>query len=194
VPVIATAGFLLSVVASFGVIVAVYQWGWLGTVFDVHNPGAVLSFMPTLLIGILFGLAMDYQMFLVSGMRESYVHGQDARQAVRSGFVSGARVVAAAALIMVSVFAGFVWSHMTMARPIGLGLAVGVLLDAFLIRMTLTPAVMSMLGDKVWWMPAWLDRVLPHLDVEGSALVDKQRAPRAAADDERHDVEQDALV
>jgi RND superfamily putative drug exporter len=187
VPIIATAGFLLSVVASFGVIVAVYQWGWLGGVFDVHNPGAVLSFMPTLLIGILFGLAMDYQMFLVSGMRESYVHGQDARAAVRSGFASGARVVAAAALIMVSVFAGFVWSHMTMARPIGLGLAVGVLLDAFLIRMTLTPAVMSLLGDRIWWMPVWLDRLLPHLDVEGSALVDKQRPPRREAG-QREDV------
>lgn len=181
VPILATAGFLLSVVASFGVIVAVYQWGWLGGVFDVHNPGAVFSFMPTLLIGILFGLAMDYQMFLVSGMRESYVHGQTARQAVRSGFASGARVVAAAALIMVAVFSGFVFSHMTMARPIGLGLAVGVLLDAFLIRMTLTPAVMSLLGDKIWWMPVWLDRLLPHLDVEGSALVDKQRPPRRSA-------------
>lgn len=187
VPIIATAGFLLSVVASFGVIVAVYQWGWLGGIFDVHNPGAVLSFMPTLLIGILFGLAMDYQMFLVSGMRESYVHGQNARDAVRSGFASGARVVAAAALIMVSVFAGFVWSHMTMARPIGLGLAVGVLLDAFLIRMTLTPAVMSLLGDRIWWMPVWLDRLLPHLDVEGSALVDKQRPPRREAE-QREDV------
>lgn len=181
VPILATAGFLLSVGASFGVVVAVYQWGWLGGVFDVHNPGAVMSFMPTLLIGILFGLAMDYQMFLVSGMRESYVHGQGARAAVRSGFASGARVVAAAALIMVAVFSGFVFSHMTMARPIGLGLAVGVLLDAFLIRMTLTPAVMSLLGDRIWWMPVWLDRLLPHLDVEGSALVDKQRPQRRSA-------------
>jgi RND superfamily putative drug exporter len=187
VPILATAGFLLSVVASFGVIVVVYQWGWLGGVFDVHAPGAVFSFMPTLLIGILFGLAMDYQMFLVSGMRESYVHGQTARQAVRSGFASGARVVAAAALIMVAVFSGFVFSHMTMARPIGLGLAVGVLLDAFLIRMTLTPAVMSLLGDRIWWMPVWLDRLLPHLDVEGSALVDKQRPPRRQAE-QREDV------
>ena len=189
VPILATAGFLLSVGASFGVVVAVYQWGWLGGVFDVHNPGAVMSFMPTLLIGILFGLAMDYQMFLVSGMRESYVHGQDARRAVRSGFASGARVVAAAALIMVAVFSGFVFSHMTMARPIGLGLAVGVLLDAFLVRMTLTPAVMSLLGDKIWWMPVWLDRLLPHLDVEGSALVDKQRPPRREAEER-----EDALV
>ncbi|QIK75940.1 MMPL family transporter [Nocardioides piscis] len=189
VPLLATVGFLLSVAASFGVIVAVYQWGWLGGIFDVHNPGAVLSFMPTLLIGILFGLAMDYQMFLVSGMRESYVHGQRAREAVRSGFSSGAKVVTAAALIMISVFAGFVFSHMTMVRPIGLGLAVGVLLDAFLIRMTLTPAVMSLLGDKMWWMPVWLDRLLPHLDVEGSALVDKQRPARRTAQER-----EDALV
>ncbi|PUA80346.1 MMPL family transporter [Nocardioides currus] len=189
VPVLATAGFLLSVGASFGVVVAVYQWGWLGGVFDVHNPSAVMSFMPTLLIGILFGLAMDYQMFLVSGMRESYVHGQRAREAVRSGFASGARVVAAAALIMVAVFSGFVFSHMTMARPIGLGLAVGVLLDAFLVRMTLTPAVMSLLGDRIWWMPVWLDRLLPHLDVEGSALVDKQRPSRVGAEER-----EDALV
>jgi RND superfamily putative drug exporter len=106
VPLVATGGFLLSVGASFGAIVAVYQWGWLGPVFGVHSPGAVFSFMPTLLIGILFGLAMDYQMFLVSGMRESYVHGESARAAVRSGFVSGARVVAAAGAIMVSVFSG----------------------------------------------------------------------------------------
>jgi RND superfamily putative drug exporter len=183
IPIIATAGFLLSVGASFGVIVAVYQWGWLGAVFGVHNPGAVMSFMPTLLIGILFGLAMDYQMFLVSGMRESYVHGETARRAVRSGFTSGARVVVAAALIMVAVFAGFVWSHMTTVRPIGLGLAVGVLLDAFLVRMTLTPAVMSMLGDRVWWIPVWLDRVLPHLDVEGSALINRNAVPADNAGD-----------
>ena len=118
--------------------------------------------MPTLLIGILFGLAMDYQMFLVSGMREAYVHGKDARTAVRSGFASGARVVAAAALIMVAVFSGFIWAEMTMARSIGFGLAVGVFLDAFLVRMTFTPAVLSMLGDKAWWMPRWLDRLLPQ--------------------------------
>ena len=140
VPLVATAGFLLSVAASFGAIVAVYQWGWLGSVFDVHDPSAVFSFMPTLLIGILFGLAMDYQMFLVSGMHEAYVHGKDARTAVRVGFTSGARVVAAAALIMVAVFSGFIWAEMTMARSIGFGLAVGVFLDAFLVRMTFTPA------------------------------------------------------
>jgi RND superfamily putative drug exporter len=173
VPLVATAGFLLSVAASFGAIVAVYQWGWLGSLFDVHDPSAVFSFMPTLLIGILFGLAMEYQMFLVSGMHEAYVPGSDARTAVRKGFSSGARVVAAAALIMVSVFAGFIWAHMTMARSIGFGLAVGVLLDAFLVRMTFTPAVMTLLGDKAWWLPAWLDRILPNLDVEGARLAER---------------------
>jgi putative drug exporter of the RND superfamily len=176
VPLVATAGFLLSVAASFGAIVVVYQWGWLGSLFDVHDPSAVFSFMPTLLIGILFGLAMDYQMFLVSGMHEAYVHGRDARTAVREGFSSGARVVAAAALIMVSVFSGFIYAEMTMARSIGFGLAVGVLLDAFLVRMTFTPAVLSLLGDRAWWLPRWLDRLLPDLDVEGAALAERLAA------------------
>jgi RND superfamily putative drug exporter len=181
VPLVATAGFLLSVAASFGAIVAVYQWGWLGSVFDVHDPSAVFSFMPTLLIGILFGLAMDYQMFLVSGMHEAYVHGKDARTAVRDGFASGARVVAAAALIMVAVFGGFIYAEMTMARSIGFGLAVGVLLDAFLVRMTFTPAVLTLLGDRAWWLPGWLDRLLPNLDVEGADLAARLDAQRHAA-------------
>ncbi len=189
VPLVATAGFLLSVAASFGAIVAVYQWGWLGSIFDVHDPSAVFSFMPTLLIGILFGLAMDYQMFLVSGMHESYVHGSNARTAVRKGFTSGARVVTAAALIMISVFAGFIWAHMTMARSIGFGLAIGVLLDAFLIRMTFTPAVMALLGDKAWWLPKWLDRILPHLDVEGSALAAELDGPDATREPQRERVQ-----
>jgi RND superfamily putative drug exporter len=185
VPLVATAGFLLSVAASFGAIVAVYQWGWLGSLFDVHDPSAVFSFMPTLLIGILFGLAMDYQMFLVSGMHEAHMHGKDARTSVRDGYVSGARVVAAAALIMVSVFSGFIWAEMTMARSIGFGLAVGVLLDAFLIRMTFTPAVMSMLGDRAWWLPRWLDRLLPNLDVEGARLAERLRAEGDQVAEER---------
>jgi RND superfamily putative drug exporter len=138
-----------------------------------------------LLIGILFGLAMDYQMFLVSGMHEAHMHGKDARTSVRDGYVSGARVVAAAALIMVSVFSGFIWAEMTMARSIGFGLAVGVLLDAFLIRMTFTPAVMSMLGDRAWWLPRWLDRLLPNLDVEGARLAERLRAEGDQVAEER---------
>ena len=181
VPLVATAGFLLSVAASFGATVAVYQWGWLGSVFGVDVPGPVLSFMPIMLIGVLFGLAMDYQMFLVSGMREAHAHGADSHTAVRTGFTHGAKVVLAAALIMTAVFAGFIFAHLTMIRPIGFALAVGVLVDALIVRMTLTPAVMHLLGDAAWWMPRWLDRILPDLDVEGTAL----EAQLEAAEDEQ---------
>lgn len=170
VPVLATAGFLLSIVAAFGAVVAVYQLGHLSFIFGVNEPGPVLSFLPILLVGILFGLAMDYQLFLVSSMREMYVHGKSAKEAIVSGFNLSARVVTAAAIIMISVFAGFVGAHLTMVRPIGLGLAVGVLVDAFLVRMTLTPAVLSLLGEKAWWLPRWLDRLLPNVDVEGVRL------------------------
>ena len=170
VPLLATGGFLLSLGAAFGAVVAVYQWGWLGPVFDVTHPGAVLSFLPILLIGILFGLAMDYQVFITSGIREAYVHGQGAQLAVKTGFRHAARVVTAAAIIMVSVFAGFIFSHLTMIRPLGFALALGVLLDAFVVRMTLVPAVMRLLGRSAWWLPRWLARLLPDLDIEGAQL------------------------
>lgn len=170
VPMLATGGFLLSMAATFGAIVAIYQWGWLGDIFGVHNPAAVLSFLPIILIGVLFGLAMDYQVFLVSGMRESHIHGEDARSAVRTGFSHGARVVTAAAIIMTAVFAGFIFSGLTMVRPIGFSLSFGVLVDAFLIRMTIIPAAMHLLAEKAWWIPRWLDRILPDVDVEGAKL------------------------
>ena len=173
VPLTATLGFLFSLLAAFGGVVAIYQWGWLGPVFGVHDPSAVLSFLPTLLVGILFGLAMDYQMFLVSGMREAYVHGADARSAVVRGYNHSARVVVAAAIIMLSVFGGFMFSELTMIRPIGFGLAFGVLLDAFVVRMTLIPALLHLLGEKAWWLPKWLDRILPNVDVEGAGLERK---------------------
>jgi RND superfamily putative drug exporter len=178
VPVLATLGFLLSVAASIGVVVAVYQWGWLSSVFAVNRPGPVFSFMPTLLIGILFGLAMDYQMFLVSGMHEAHSHGVKAVAAVKSGFTLSARVVCAAGMIMVSVFGGFIYSPMTMTRPIALGLAVGVLVDAFVVRLTLTPAAMKLLGEKAWWLPKWLGKILPHVDVEGAGLVEQDKAAK----------------
>ncbi|WP_394941657.1 MMPL family transporter [Psychromicrobium sp. YIM B11713] len=171
VPLLATGGFLLSLAASFGGVVAVYQWGWLGSFFDVHNPGAVLSFLPIILIGVLFGLAMDYQVFITSGMREAFVHGETAKQAVRTGFGHAARVVVAAAIIMASVFAGFIFSHLTMIRPLGFALAFGVLLDAFVVRMTIVPAAMHLLGKAAWWTPRWLDRILPDVDVEGAKVV-----------------------
>ncbi len=179
VPLLATGGFLLSLAAAFGAVVAVYQWGWLGTIFGVENPGAVLSFLPIILIGVLFGLAMDYQVFIASGMRESYMHGESAKHAVRSGFSHAAAVVTAAAIIMVSVFSGFIFSHLNMVRPLGFAMAFGVLIDAFVVRMTIVPAVMYLLGERAWWLPRWLDRILPDVDVEGAKL----RKPAASLPD-----------
>ncbi|MBN9605782.1 MAG: MMPL family transporter [Actinomycetales bacterium] len=170
VPVIATAGFVLSFLAALGGTVAVYQWGWLGPLFGVHDTGPVLNFAPIIVVGVLFGLAMDYQLFLVSGMREAYVHGAPARTAVVAGFRNGRAVVTAAAIIMASVFGGFVFSHVDYVRPLGFGLAFGVLLDAFVVRMLLTPALLHLLGKAAWWIPRWLDRILPQVDVEGAAL------------------------
>ena len=176
VPLVATGGFLLSIGAAFGATVAVHQWGWAAGVFGVNQPGPILAFGPIILLGVLFGLAMDYQMFLVSGMHEARSHGQDSRTAVRTGFVHGAKVVTAAAVIMFSVFLGFAYSHLAMVRPIGFGLAVGVIVDAVLVRMTLTPAVMHLLGDRAWYLPRWLDRLLPDLDVEGLKLSERLAA------------------
>lgn len=173
VPLVASVGFLFSVLASFGAVVSIYQLGFMSSLFGVDHPGPVLSFLPTLLIGILFGLAMDYQMFLVTGMREAYVHGKDAATAIVSGYNHAVRVVVAAAIIMISVFGGFIFADSTMIRPMGFGLAFGVLVDAFIVRMTLTPAIMALLGDKAWWMPKWLDRFTPNMDVEGAALSEK---------------------
>ena len=170
VPLLASAGFLLTVFATFGAVVAVYQWGWLGFLFDVHDPGPILNFLPTILIGILFGLAMDYQLFLASGIREAYVHGKDPKDAINYGIHLSRSVVIAAALIMITVFGGFAFSHLTLVRPIGFGLAIGVLIDAFLVRLVLVPAIMSLLGKSAWWLPKWLDRLLPNVDVEGSSL------------------------
>lgn len=170
VPLIATGGFLLSFFAALGAVTAIYQWGWFSEVFGVHDPGPVLNFAPVILVGVLFGLAMDYQLFIASGMREAFVHGMPARTAVVAG-VQGARaVVIAAALIMISVFGGFVFSHLAMIRPLGFGMAVGVLFDAFVVRLLLMPALMHLLGRAAWWMPKWLDRILPDVDVEGASL------------------------
>lgn len=178
VPLVASVGFLFSVLASFGAVVAIYQLGFMSALFGVDHPGPVLSFLPTLLIGILFGLAMDYQMFLVTGMREAYVHGKDAVTAIVSGYNHAVRVVVAAAIIMISVFGGFIFADSTMIRPMGFGLAFGVLVDACIVRMTLTPAIMALLGDKAWWMPKWLDRLTPNMDVEGAGLSEKIQRER----------------
>jgi RND superfamily putative drug exporter len=170
VPITATIGFVLSLFAAFGGITAVFQWGWLSAVFGVHDPGPILSFLPILVVGVLFGLAMDYQLFLVSGMRESFTHGSPARLAVQRGVHAGRTVVIAAALIMTSVFAGFIFSNSVMIQSIGLGLALGVLLDAFVVRLLIIPAVMHLLGASAWWLPRWLEKILPNVDVEGASL------------------------
>ena len=170
VPLVATGGFLLTVGATLGAVVAVYQLGWLSEVLGVTQAGPILSFLPILLIGILFGLAMDYQLFVVSGMREAFVHGKSAKESIDSGIHLGRPVVIAAAIIMVSVFGGFAFSHITMIKPMGFGLAIGVLIDAFLVRLLLVPALMSVIGKAAWYLPKWLDRLLPDVDVEGAKL------------------------
>ena len=191
-PLLATAGFVLSLVAALGATTAIFQWGWLGSVFGVNEPGPLLSFAPLIITGVLFGLAMDYQLFLGSGMREAYAHGTPARAAVTAGRHQSRAVVIAAASIMIAVFGGFTFSHLTMIRPLGFGLAVGVLVDAFVVRLLLVSAVMHLVGDKVWWLPRWLDRILPNVDVEGAAL--EREHPVPAADDERPPADAEASV
>ncbi|MEU0300140.1 MMPL family transporter [Streptomyces sp. NPDC006175] len=170
VPLKAALGFLLSVVAALGAVVAVFQWGWLGSLFGVEQTGPIMSMMPIFMVGVVFGLAMDYEVFLVTRMREAYVHGETPGQAVVTGFKHGARVVTAAAVIMMAVFAGFIGSSEQMIKMIGFALAIAVFFDAFVVRMAIVPAVLALLGKRAWWLPRWLDRVLPNVDVEGEGL------------------------
>ncbi|MFY1578389.1 MMPL family transporter [Verrucosispora sp. WMMD703] len=170
VPVKAALGFLLTVAATFGITVAVFQQGHLADLVGLDTPGPLISFLPILLIGILFGLAMDYEVFLVSRMREDFVHGDTAQQATINGMGHGARVVTAAALIMTSVFGGFIFLDDPVIKSMGFALAIGVAIDAFVVRMTIVPAVMSLLGKVAWWLPRWLDRALPNVDIEGEKL------------------------
>ena len=170
VPIKAALGFVLSVTGAFGVVVAVFQWGWLGSLTGVDTPGPILSFMPIILMAVLFGLAMDYEVFLVSGMRERHVHTGDWRYAIEEGYSSAARVVTSAALIMFFVFIAFVPAGSNTIKPIALGLAVGIALDAFVVRMTLVPALMALFNEKAWSFPKFLNRTIPHADVEGEKL------------------------
>ncbi len=180
VPLKATLGFVLSVLAGLGALVAVFQWGWLGKILGVPATGPIQSFIPILLVGISFGLAMDYEVFLVTRIHEAHARGELPRPAVISGFRHSARVVTAAALIMISVFAGFISNIDILVKEIGFGLAVAILLDAFVVRMTIVPAVLALLGKSAWWRPRWLDRALPHLDIEGQTL-EQPMAPDTAA-------------
>jgi RND superfamily putative drug exporter len=171
VPLKAVVGFLLSIAASFGLTVWVFQEGHLGSLFKVETPGPIVSFLPILVVGILFGLAMDYQVFLVSRVREDFVHHGEPRGAVNAGMRNSARVVTAAALIMFSVFGSFIFGDNAVIKSLGLALAFGVLVDAFIVRMTFVPAVLAVVGRAAWHLPKWLDRALPDIDLEGSKLA-----------------------
>ncbi|MDO3637311.1 MMPL family transporter [Mycolicibacterium arseniciresistens] len=181
VPVKATVGFLLSVIATFGATTALFQWGWFQQLIGLSATGPILSLLPIIVIGVLYGLAMDYEVFLVSSMKEAHVHGHRGDDAVTHGFAQASRVVAAAAVIMMAVFAGFVFNADPMIKQMGFALAFGVLIDAFVVRMTVVPAVMSMLGDRAWWLPRRLAGFLPDLDIEGDKL--NRRLARNAGED-----------
>lgn len=170
VPLKAALGFLLSVLAALGAVVAVFQWGWLSGLIGVEETGPIMSMMPIFMVGVVFGLAMDYEVFLVTRMREAYVHGESPSQAIVTGFRHSSRVVVAAAIIMMAVFGGFISSSESMIKMIGFGLAIAVFFDAFVVRMAIVPAVLALLGKKAWWLPKWLDRALPNVDVEGEGL------------------------
>ncbi|WP_260475921.1 MMPL family transporter, partial [Streptomyces sp. WAC 06725] len=170
IPLKAALGFLLTIASTLGVLVAVFQWGWLADVFGVDQTAPIVSVLPILLIGVVFGLAMDYEVFLVTRMREEYVHGANPTQAIVGGFRHSGRVVTAAAIIMIAVFSGFLLDDAALIKSVGLGLASAVLFDAFVVRMTIVPAVLALLGHRAWALPKWLDRVMPNVDVEGEKL------------------------
>ena len=178
VPLKAALGFLLSVLAALGAVVAVFQWGWLAGLLGVEETGPIMSMMPIFMVGVVFGLAMDYEVFLVTRMREAYVHGESPSQAVVTGFRHSARVVVAAAIIMMAVFGGFISASESMIKMIGFGLAIAVFFDAFIVRMAIVPAVLALLGKRAWWLPKWLDRALPNVDVEGEGLKNLDRDTR----------------
>ncbi len=170
VPLTAVGGFLLTIGAAFGTLVAVFQQGTFADVFGIAQTAPIVSVLPIFIIGILFGLAMDYQVFLVSRMREEHVRGAAPMRAITEGFRHGARVVTGAALIMVGVFAGFIAEDAVLIKSIGFTLATGILVDAFVVRMTLIPALMALLGERAWWLPRWLERLVPRVDLEGERL------------------------
>lgn len=170
VPIKATIGFLLSTGASFGAVVAVFQWGWFTSLVNLEQTGPLISFLPIILMAVLFGLSMDYEVFLMSRMKEEYIRSGDARRAIADGFVGSSRVVTAAAIIMLAVFAAFVPEGDPNIKPIAFALAIGVFADAFLIRMLFAPAVLQLFGKLAWVLPRKLDSALPHIDIEGEGL------------------------
>jgi putative drug exporter of the RND superfamily len=176
VPLKAVVMNLLSIGAAYGVVVAVFEWGWLSGVLGVEQTGPIAPFVPMMMFAILFGLSMDYEVFLLSRIREEYDRTGDNAVAVADGLASTARVITAAALIMVTVFGSFILGDATTVKLFGLGLATAILVDATVVRMVLVPATMELLGDRNWWFPRWLDRLIPRLHVEAGPDVDEELA------------------
>jgi len=166
VPLKAAIMNLLSIGAAYGVIVAVFQWGWLGSLFGVDRTGPIESWVPMMMFAVLFGLSMDYEVFLLSRIREEYLRTGDNAMAVADGLARTARVITAAAAIMIAVFFSFVLGDIRVLKLLGLGLSTAVLVDATIVRMVLVPATMELLGDANWWLPKALQRRLPHFEVE----------------------------
>ncbi|MFE5915646.1 MMPL family transporter [Streptomyces sp. NPDC056468] len=159
---------VLSIAASYGVVVAVFQWGWGGPALGVHGKVPIESYVPMMMFAIIFGLSMDYEIFLLSRVHEAWLHTGNAKDSVAHALEITARVITCAALIMVSVFAAFIISDNIVVKMLGLGLAISVLIDATVVRLLMVPAVMTLLGKHAWWTPRWLDKILPHIDTEGA--------------------------
>jgi putative drug exporter of the RND superfamily len=176
VPLKAVIMNLLSIGAAYGVVVAVFEWGWFSGALGIDQTGPIAPFVPMIMFAILFGLSMDYEVFLLSRIREEYDRTGDNALAVADGLASTARVITAAALIMVTVFASFILADIPTVKLFGLGLATAILVDATVVRMVLVPATMELLGDRNWWFPRWLDRVIPRLHVEAGPDVDAELA------------------
>ena len=186
VPVKAAIMNLLSIGGAYGVVVAVFQWGWGNELIGVDTTMPISPFLPMIMFAILFGLSMDYEVFLLSRVREEFVRTGDSHQSVVDGLAATARVITSAALIMISVFAAFLLTPDVEVKMFAVGLTVAVLVDATVVRMVLVPSSMALMGDANWWLPGWLDRVLPHVDVEGAAVLspgDPEFAPVTAPDD-----------
>jgi len=170
VPLKAVIMNLLSIGAAYGVATAVFQWGWFGSVLNIE-PAPIEPFVPMMMFAIVFGLSMDYEVFLLSRIREEYLRSGDSRLSVADGLAATARVISAAAAIMVVVFGSFIGESDRIVKLFGVGLASAVFLDATVVRMLLVPATMELLGDANWWLPRWLDRALPKVAVEGEDLL-----------------------
>jgi RND superfamily putative drug exporter len=173
VPIKAALGILLSIGASLGVSVAIFQWGWLKDAVGLEGTIPIVSFLPTIMFAVLFGLSMDYEVFIVSRIREDYVRSGNPRASVVSGLTSSARVITAAALIMIGVFASFALANDPTEKLLAIAFASAIFLDATVVRMVVVPATMALFDRKAWWLPRWLDRLLPNVDVEGQHLMER---------------------